>query len=143
MGRATYQMPDDFLSALSKLEARTDEIVPKVLQAGGEVVLESVRGHLQAVVGVGTKYPSRTTGELINALGVSGARLDRRGNMTVKVGFREPRRDGNSNAQLGNILEHGKSGQPPKPFLKPARIASHAACIERMRQVFEQEVERL
>jgi hypothetical protein len=143
LGRATYQIPTDFLDQLSRLEARTDEIVPKVLQAGGEVVLESVRDHLQAVVGVGTKYPARTTGELINALGVSGARLDRRGNMTVKVGFREPRRSGNSNAMLGNILEHGKPGQPPKPFLKPARIASHAACIERMRQVFEQEVEKL
>ena len=135
-------MPDDFLDALSRLEARTDEIVPKVLAAGGEVVLEHVRTRLRAVIGSGTKHPSRSTGELADALGVSGARLDRRGNWDVKVGFAEPRRGGGSNAMIANVLEFGKHGQLPKPFLKPAKIASREACIARMRQVFEEEVGR-
>jgi hypothetical protein len=42
----------------------------------------------------------------------------------VKIGFKEPRRNGESNAKIANIIEYGKSGQPPKPFLKPARSAS-------------------
>ena len=127
------------MEALSRLEARTDEIVPKVLAAGGEVVLDAVRTRLRAVIGSGTKHPSRSTGELVDVLGVSPARLDRRGNWDVKVGFAEPRRGGGSNAMIANVLEYGKHGQPPKPFLKPAKIASREACIARMRQVFEEE----
>jgi hypothetical protein len=141
LAKASFTLPDDFLSALSLLEARTDEIIPKVLAAGGEVVLEHVRTRLRAVIGSGTKRPSRSTGELEAALGVSGARLDRNGNWDVKVGFAEPRKGkGDSNAKIANILEHGRHGQPPKPFLKPAKIASREACIERMRRVFEEEV---
>jgi hypothetical protein len=136
-------MPDDFLSALSRLEARTDEIIPKVLAAGGEVVLDHVRTRLRAVIGHGTKHPSRSTGELEAALGVSPAKLNRNGDYDIKIGFAEPRKGkGDSNAKLASILEHGKHGQPPKPFLKPAKIASREACIERMRRVFEEEVSR-
>ena len=133
-------MPEDFISALSRLEARTDEIVPKVLSAGGEVVLEHVRTRLRAVIGSGTKTPSRSTGELVDALGVSPARLNRDGDYDVKIGFAEPRKGkGGSNAKLASILEHGKHGQPPKPFLKPAKIASREACIAKMKQVFQEE----
>ena len=134
------KLPEDFLDQLSRLEARTDEIVPKVLAAGGEVLLEHVRTRLRAVIGQGTKYPSRSTGELEATLGVTPARLNRNGDWDVKVGFAEPRRGkGDSNAKLANIIEFGKHGQPPKPFLKPAKIASREACIERMRRVFEEE----
>jgi len=44
---------------------------------------------------------------------------------------------------VANILEHGKHGQPAKPFLKPARSASKKAVIETMTTVFEREVLRL
>ena len=141
MARADAFLPEDFILALSRLEARTDEIVPKVLAAGGEVVLEHVRTRLRAVIGSGTKRPSRSTGELVDALGLTPARLNRNGDYDVKVGFNEPRRGkGDSNAKLASILEHGKHGQPPKPFMKPAKIASREACIERMRRVFDEEV---
>ena len=128
---------------LSRLEERTDEIIPKVLAAGGEVVLEHVRTRLRAVIGQGTKQPSRSTGELAGALGLTPARLNRYGDWDAKVGFDEPRKGkGDSNAKLASILEHGKHGQPPKPFLKPAKIASREACIARMRQVFEEEARK-
>jgi hypothetical protein len=141
LAKAITFLPEDFILQLSRLEARTDEIVPKVLEAGGEVVLEHVRTRLRAVIGSGTKRPSRSTGELVDALGLTPARLNRNGDYDVKVGFNEPRRGkGDSNAKLASILEHGKHGQPPKPFLKPAKIASREACIERMRRVFDEEV---
>jgi len=127
-------MPDDFLRQLSRLEERTDEIVPKVLAAGGEVVLDHVRTRLRAVLS-GT-----SSGELERSLGVSPARLDRRGNWDVKVGFDDPRSDKKSNAMIANVLEHGKHGQPPRPFLKPAKIASREACIAKMKQVLEAEI---
>jgi HK97 gp10 family phage protein len=136
-------MPDDFQKKLSKLGEKTDEIVSKVLESGGEVVLDKVKKNLKGVIGSGTKEESRSTGELISSLGLSPTKLDRNGNYNVKIGFSEPRSDGDSNAKIANILEYGKSGQPPKPFLKPAKSASRKACIDAMRMEFEKEVEKL
>jgi len=145
MARATYQMPEDFLRRVSTLGNKTDEIVPRVLAAGGKVMLAKVKGNLRAVVGKGTKYASRSTGELARALGVSGALMDREGNHNVKVGFSEPRRDvdRNANAKIANILEHGKHGQPAKPFLKPAKTAAKDECIRAMVSTLEEEINRL
>jgi len=144
MARATYSLPEDFMDTISRLAERTDEIVPRVLEAGGEVVLEQVRQNLNAVVGRDTQFPSRSTGELAGALGLSPAKLDRERNYNVKVGFNEPRRGtGDSNAKIANILEHGRHGQPPKPFLKPARSSSREAAIDAMKRKMDEEVSRV
>ncbi|WP_461206069.1 HK97-gp10 family putative phage morphogenesis protein [Clostridium sp. DL1XJH146] len=143
MARASFKMPEEFLLKVSKLEDKTDEIIPKILKEGGEVVKDKVKSNLQAVVGNNTKYDSRSTGELIEALGVSPAGIDKKGNYNVKVGFDEPRSDGESNAKLANIIEYGKSGQPAKPFLKPAKSASRKACIETMKRKLDEEIEKL
>lgn len=141
MAKVDMKMPEDFLLKLSRLGDQTDTIIPKVLEAGGKVVEEKVKSNLQAVIGHGTKEESRSTGELISALGVSSARQDKDGNFNVKVGFSEPRPDGKSNAMIAGVLEYGKSGQPPKPFLKPARSQSKNACIEAMKAKFQEEVD--
>jgi HK97 gp10 family phage protein len=137
------KMPEDFLLKISRLGEKTDEILPRVLEAGGEVMETKVRANLQSVIGKGTQEKSRSTGELISALGVSSAKQDKDGNLNVKVGFSEPRSDGKSNAMIASVIEYGKSGQPPKPFLKPAKSASRKACIEAMKTKLESEVNRI
>jgi len=143
VAKAAFKMPEDFLLKLSRLGEKTDEIIPKVLEAGGEIVEAKVKSNLQAVIGSGIKEESRSTGELISALGVSSARQDKDGNFNVKVGFSEPRTDGKSNAMIAGVLEYGKSGQSPKPFLKPAKSASKSACVDAMIAAFEKEVENI
>jgi len=142
VAKADMKMPDDFLQKISTLAERTDDIVPRVLEAGGKVMLDKTKNNLRAVIGK-TKYPSRATGELVNALGVSGARMDREGNYNVKVGFAEPRRDGESNAKLANVIEYGKHGQPPRPFLKPAKSAAKAECMQAMIDALQREVDSI
>ena len=143
MAKVEIKLPEEFLLRLSRLGDKTDEIIPKVLEAGGEVVEQKVRANLSVVIGRDTKEESRSIGELLSALGVTPAKIDRDGNYNVKVGFSEPRPDGRSNAMIANVLEYGKSGQPAKPFLKPARSAARAPCIEAMKAAFEREVEKL
>ena len=143
MAKVDIKMPEDFLMNVSRLADKTDEIIPKVLEAGAEVVEDKVRSNLQSVIGSGTKYDSRSTGELLRSLGTSPALQDRNGDFDIKVGFSEPRSDGDSNAKIATILEYGKSGQPAKPFLKPAKTASRQECIDAMTRVLEEEVEKL
>jgi len=62
--------------------------------------------------------------------------VDRSGNYNLRVGFAENRRDGKTNAMLANILEYGKSNQPPRPFLKPAKTASKKTAVAKMQEIF-------
>ena len=143
MAKCTIKMPEELLTKLSKLGDKSDAIAEKVLQAGGEVVLQKAKSNLSAVIGSGTKYDSRSTGELERSLGLSPVKVDRDGNHNIKLGFSEPRSDGGSNAKLATVIEYGKSGQPAKPFMAPAKSASKAACKNAMKQVLEAEVGHL
>jgi hypothetical protein len=67
--------------------------------------------------------------------------MDREGNYNVKVGFAEPRKDGGSNAMLANVIEYGKHGQPPHPFLIPAKSQSKNEAIEAMKAKLQSEVD--
>jgi len=138
MAKCDIKMPDEFLQKISRLGSDFDAVAADVLEAGGKVVLSKVKGNLSAVIGKGTKTESRSTGELVSALGVSPAKLNRDGNHDVKIGFSEPRSDGESNAKIANILEYGKHGQPAKPFLKPAKTASKDECISVMQRKLEE-----
>ena len=71
MAKADFKLPDEFLTKLSRLGRDTDSVAEKVLEAGGQVVLAKVQSNLAAVIGSGTKYDSRSTGELAQSLGVS------------------------------------------------------------------------
>ena len=143
MAKADIKFPDTFLEQLSRLGSQFDSVAESVLEAGGEVVLEKAQRNLAAVVGTGTKYDSRSTGELVDSLGLSPVKLNKSGNHDIKVGFSEPRSDGGSNAKIANILEYGKHGQAPKPFMKPARTSSKAECIQAMKDTLEAEVKKL
>ena len=143
MAKVDIKVPDDFLLKISKLGSDFDPVAEKVLKAGGEVVFKRTKSNLSAVIGKGTKHESRSTGELEKALGVTSVRLDRNGNHNIKIGFSEPRSDGESNAKLANILEYGKHGQPAKPFLKPAKSASKSECISVMKSTFEEEAKKI
>ncbi|GHU48417.1 hypothetical protein FACS1894120_6860 [Clostridia bacterium] len=61
----------------------------------------------------------------------------------VKIGFAENRSDSRANAMLANVLEYGRHGQPPKPFLKPAKSASRRECEVAMRAKLEEEINAL
>lgn len=143
MAKADVKLPDEFLERLSRLGDRTDEISEKVLEAGGEVVLSKVKANLAAVIGSGTAYESRSTGELERSLGLSPVKVDKNGNHDIKIGFAEPRSDGDSNAKIANILEYGKHGQRARPFLKSAKSASKGPAQDAMMRTFEEEVQKL
>ena len=99
MAKVDIKMPEDFLERISRLGSDFDPVAQKVLEAGGEIVLAKAQSNLSSVVGSGTKYESRSTGELESALGLSAVKMDKNGNHNIKVGFAEPRRDGISNAK--------------------------------------------
>ena len=143
MAKCTVKLPEDLLSKLSKLGSESDAVAERVLKAGSDVVLAKVKSNLSAVIGSGVKFDKRSTGELERSLGVTPVKVDKEGNHNVKIGFSEPRSDGESNAKIATIIEYGKSGQPPKPFMKPAKSSTRSACMSAMKRQLEEEVDKL
>lgn len=118
MAKCSAKLPEELLKKLSRIGSNMDAIADSALKAGGEVVLKNTKSNLENMV----KGPS--TGQLVNALGLSPVLLDRNGNYNIKVGFDEYRADGSANAMVANIIEYGKHGQPARPFLKNAKTKS-------------------
>lgn len=143
MAKCTVKLPEELLAKLSKLGSNSDAVAERVLKAGSDVVLSKVKSNLSAVIGSGVKFDKRSTGELERSLGVTPVKVDKEGNHNVKIGFSEPRSDGESNAKIATIIEYGKSGQPPKPFMKPAKSATRSACMSAMKRQLEEEVDKL
>ena len=154
MAKCEITLPEELQKRLDRLGRQTDEITAKALEAGAEATLPYLRSGLKDAIGKDTKYESRSTGELIRSLGISPVMVDREGSPNIKVGFNEPRRVQRAakgkrsyytatNAMLANILEYGKHGQPPKPFLKQAKSRSRKAAAAAMQRAFDEEVEKL
>ena len=142
MAKVNIKLPDEFLKKLSALGTRTDEVAKKALTAGGEIILARTKANLIGVIGKDTKTESRSTGQLVSALGLTPVRVDKNGNYNIKIGFDEYRQDGSSNAGVANILEYGKHNQPAKPFLTPAKKQVGNQALEKMKQVIEEEMKK-
>ena len=140
MAKLTVRTPDALIAKLTRLGNKTDQVCEKALKEGAEVAEKAVSSNLSAVIGKDTKMPSRSTGELQSALGVSPVKVDEKGNYDVKVGFAEPRSGGGVNAKIANILEYGKAGQPPKPFLKPAKSKARRQITAAITDTLEREM---
>lgn len=154
LAKATFTFPDNLISTIEKLGNKTDEIIEKSLEAGAGVVEDKVRNNLRDVIGKGTKTDSRSTGELLSSLGTSPPLVDRNGVYNIKVGFAEPRKEQNTakgkrsykertNAMIASVLEYGKHGQAPKPFLAPAISSSKKEATAAMVTKFDEEVSKL
>lgn len=100
-----------------------------------------MRANLAAAIGRSTKGSSRSTGQLLAALGTTEVKVNSRGDHNVKVGFAENRRDGRSNALIANVLEHGRSNQPARPFLAPTRSQTRRSALEAMKTVLAARIE--
>lgn len=94
MATLKVKLPDDLMIGLERLSKQADAVVKKTLEAGAEVVEEKARANLKNVIGSGTKTPSKSTGQLLKALGTSPVKPnDELDGWDIKVGFAEPRKD--------------------------------------------------
>ena len=143
MATIIIKLPDEFMNQLSEFDSRLEDIFTKALEDGAEIAEAQARANLKAVIGSGTKFPSKSTGQLLGALGTSPVKPSSLGGFDIRIGFSEPRKDGGSNEKVANILEYGKKGQAAKPFMKPAEDATKSKVREKMKETFEAEAEKI
>ena len=143
MATITIKLPDEFMNQLSEFDSRLEDIFTKSLEDGAEIAEKQAKANLKTVIGSGTKFPSKATGELLGALGTSPVKRSSLGGFDIRVGFAEPRKDGGSNEMVANIIEYGKKGQAAKPFMKPAEDATKSKVKAKMEETFKAEAEKI
>ena len=143
MARVQIKRPNDFIDALDSASNILDNSAEQVLKAGANIVEPRMRSNLSAAIGSNTKRPSRSTGQLAKALGTAPVKVNSRGDYNVKVGFAENRDDGRANALIANVLEHGRSNQPARPFLAPTRSQTKRAAIDAMKQTLATRIQQV
>lgn len=143
MAKMSVKMPDDFTMRLSALGEKTDEIVGKVLQAGGEEIRKGVKSAVSGVIGKDTKREYTSTGQLERSVGVTRTWCDRDGNQNIRITFFGTRADGTKNALIAGVLEYGKSNQKARPFIKKAKLMTQEKCMQAMEQTLNEEVSKL
>ena len=143
MARVQIKLPNDFIDALDSASNILDNCAEQVLKAGANIVEPRMRSNLSAAIGSSTKQPSRSTGQLAKALGTAPVKVNSRGDYNVKVGFAENRDDGRANALIANVLEHGRSNQPARPFLAPTRSQTRRAAITAMKQILAARIQQV
>ena len=144
MAKCIVDKDSDFSAQMEKLGEVPDKAAAEVLRAGAEVVRAAVIQSLKSVIGRDLKEKERSSGQLLSSFGISPVRAGTDFDYDIKVGVRPERaanvyrkkRGGKSkpltNGALAGILEHGKVGQAPRPFMKPAEIASKDEAIKAM-----------
>lgn len=143
MARVQIKLPNDFIDALDSASNIIDNSAEQVLKAGANIVEPRMRSNLSAAISSSTKQPSRSTGQLAKALGTAPVKVNSRGDYNVKVGFAENRDDGRANALIANVLEHGRSNQPARPFLAPTRSQTKRAAITAMKQTLAARIQQV
>lgn len=155
MAKLEFSYPVQFEQLLKKLSGdQLRTVCEKAVTAAGKVMLTEAKKQLKSVIGTNPsterdkRHGSRSTGELVESIGVSPCFQNRKGEFNVKVGFKEPRQHKTTakeqtNAEIANVLEHGRHGQPPRPFMKKAKNKAKKAALEEMERVFTEEVDKL
>ncbi len=156
MAKVTVQLPKELNEQIVKLGNNTDRIVQKCLEAAAVPVKKAVLEKYDATVGRPLivrkggriyNYGMRSTGELRRSIGISPAKLNRKGDYDIKIGIADGKesKTGISYGYLAAIIERGVPArrQPPRPFIKPAEKASKAASMAAFEKTFDEEVSKL
>lgn len=143
MANVKFNLPDEMLEKMAKLGSNYDSIIKAVLKEGAKPLYDTEKSNLKDSIGRDTKQDSKSKGDLLKSIRITRPFLDKNSNWGIKVGCEGLDSKGVSNALKASVLEHGKSDQKARPWLKPSGLKSKKACIEKMKQTFEAEVDKL
>lgn len=162
MAAFTFKGLEEYELKLAKLERSTEKIIGKAVYAGAGIVADAVRKNIGSLPIVSPKnsFGTATTpisgvtaaqkaGLLDGGFGVSRMQLDN-GYYHVKLGFDGYNRtktkkypSGQPNILIARSVENGTSFRSKQPFVLPAVRSSRKAAEQKMKEILDEEINRL
>ena len=129
MAQFSFDIPDSLTRQLSALE-NVDEIAPKVLNAGMDVLEPEVKARAEQ---------HKVTGEMAASVSRQPP-MKTDGGHSILARPRGTDSKGVRNMEKMAYMEYGTSHQRATPVIGPAIAASEGGVIEAMQEVFNKEV---
>ncbi len=111
-----------------------DEVAPKMLEAAAPLVEEAVIARAP-----------KATGKLKGSIKLLKPKKTKNGGWISNVTIKGTRKIGDNkyrNMEIAAWNEYGTKFRPAKPFLRPAIAAVNNAAVEKMTEVFNEELKR-
>lgn len=156
MARMTVKLGDDYVVKLEAAGAKSEEMAIMAIEAGAGIVTNEIRKNLTANINdpesasrrgdVAFKnFYNKTSGSLLEALGITPVDRDEAGTLQAKIGFGDPDYDpkGVPNVLKVRVMESGSSTIRKRPFIRPAVNATKKAAKDEMQRVINEELKKI
>lgn len=154
MAKMTVKAGEEYAVKLLKLSEKSKEVAEKAVYQAAGIVADKIRSNLkknlsdpQSVAksgnSVGKKEGQKSTGALLDSLGIAPIKMGRDGYIGTKIGFDGYDSRGVPNQLKARVMESGSSTIAPRPFVAPAIKATKKAAVEAMNRVIDEETEKI
>ena len=130
MARFDFDFPKEFDEQIRKL-SNIDEIAPKMINAALPIYQNAIKASLSI---------HNRTGSLQKSVSIKKAKKAKSGAYVGNVVFKGYDKKKTANTIKAAGLEYGNSHQTAKPFLQNAVNSCESKVIEKMQEVFKNEV---
>ena len=137
------KIPTELMNKLNDLSDDIKNIEDRMLAAATDVLKPEIEHNLRKVIRSGYE-----TGVLAASVSVKKKRTSKeKANIiyfkgSVKRTFKNGKTRTVRNNLKAAVLEYGKQGQPPRPFLRPAVNAKREAMVRAMEETFNKETQK-
>lgn len=145
MGRLDITLPDDLMRRLDRFDEQYEDIVTEMLTEGIQPLAKAAYASYDQTVSPYATGATRASLGITRVLHATGSKF-KSGSFEydIKFGFGDGKDErGTPYALKGNVLEYGRSNQPPRPWLHPAVRKARAECLSIMEAVCRRRLERL
>lgn len=154
MARMTVKAGDEYAQKLAALSGNMKSVAEKAVYEAAGLVADQIRKNLTDNLnsdrsaakreGAGKKKEGqKSSGDLLDSLGIAPIQLDRDGVIGTKIGFDGYDRRGVPNQLKARVMESGSSTIAPRPFVRPAVKATKKAAEEAMNRVINEEIKKI
>lgn len=142
---------EDFVETIRKISDNSEDIIDKALEAGADVVADSVRAEINALPTgktYGTEGKKRTTvypeekEAISSSFGISKPRTFQ-GNRNIKIGFGGYSKNGKANILIARSINSGTSFSKKFGFFNRGVNHSKSAAKEKVKEVFLEEIKKI
>lgn len=144
LAKMEVTIPTDLIRKLEKMGSKGEEIGKKMLNAGARILRAQVDSNLKKVLYTNrSNRKSYPTGALERSITIDKPKRSKNGNLYIRIYFKGKDSNGVSNGLKAAILEHGKSDQPKRPFVRSAVEQTEDEINKEMQRIFDSEISKL
>lgn len=110
---------------------RVDKIIPDMLNAGADVIVEAQQEEIERMGLV-------DTGDMLKSIKKTPVKKSRDGGRYIVIAPQGKDRKGVSNATKGFVAQYGRSNMPARPWMTVANEKAAPAASAAMRKVWEE-----